>query len=298
MDRLPAPPLPDWLEAMVPFTRYQVRIEGHALHVMEQGEGLPVLMLHGNPSWGFLWRKVALALTGVPLRIVMPDLLGLGLSDKPLDPAVHTLELHSRLIGGLVDVLGLDRLILAVQDWGGAIGGHAMATRSQRVRGLVVLNTVLGPPRVGFRPTSFHRFARMPVISDLAFRICGMMPRGMKYAQGDRSSITGEVARAYRWVLRDRAMRVAPLALARMVPNSQEHPSIAALRVCEQFVQKFTGPSEIVWGDRDPVLAPAIKRMQVLLPNARVTRTQGGHFLQEEVPDEIAAAIRRVAEKA
>ncbi|MBS1153279.1 MAG: alpha/beta hydrolase fold protein, partial [Myxococcaceae bacterium] len=109
MDRLPAPQLPDWLERMVPFTRYQVRVGGHALHVMEQGQGLPVLMLHGNPSWGFLWRKVATALAGVPLRLVMPDLLGLGLSDKPIDPGVHTLEHHARLIGELVDALGLDR---------------------------------------------------------------------------------------------------------------------------------------------------------------------------------------------
>ena len=298
MDRLPAPQLPDWLERMVPFTRYQVRVGGHALHVMEQGQGLPVLMLHGNPSWGFLWRKVATAIAGVPLRLVMPDLLGLGLSDKPIDPGVHTLEHHARLIGELVDALGLDRLILVVQDWGGAIGGCAMASRSERVRGLVVLNTALGPPRPGFKPTAFHRFARMPVVSDLAFRVAGFMPRGMKLAQGDRSSITGEVARAYRWVLRDRATRIAPLALARMVPDSQEHPSIAPLRACEQFVQQFTGPAEIVWGDRDPVLGSVIKRMQVLLPKARVTRTQAGHFLQEEVPDQIAAAIRRVAEQA
>lgn len=295
LTNLPAPPLPDWLEAMVPFTRYQVKVGGHALHVMEQGEGTPVLMLHGNPSWSFLWRKVALALTGAPLRLVMPDLLGLGLSDKPADPLVHTLAHHGRLIGELVDLLGLERLVLAVQDWGGPIGGCAMAPRAGRVKGLVVLNTVLGPPRLGFRPTAFHRFARLPVVSDLAFKTFGFMPRGMNLAQGDRTTITGDVARAYRWVLRDTSMRTAPLALARMVPNSQEHPSIPALRVCEQFVQHFKGPTELVWGDRDPVLGPAIKRLQVLLPHARVTRTQGGHFLQEEVPEEIAAAIRRVA---
>ena len=81
-----------------------------------------------------------------------------------------------------------------------------------------------------------------------------------------------------------------------MVPDSQEHPSIPALQVCEQFTEGFKGPAEIVWGDRDPVLAPAIKRLQKLLPHTRVTRTQGGHFLQEEVPDEIAAAIWRVAQ--
>lgn len=278
---------------MVPFTRYRVKVNGFALHVMEHGEGLPVLMLHGNPSWGFLWRKVAMALTGAPLRLVMPDLLGLGLSDKPADASVHTLETHGRLIGGLVDLLGLDRLILAVQDWGGAIGGCAMAPRASRVKGLVVLNTVMGPPRVGFRPTGFHRFARMPVVSDLVFKRLGFMPRGMNLAQGDRSSITGDVARAYRWVLKDD--RTAPLALARMVPNDQDHPSIPALKVSEAFTAAFQGPAEIVWGDRDPVLAPAVKRLMTLLPHARVTRTAGGHFLQEEVPQEIAGAIRRIA---
>lgn len=292
----PAPEMPGWLEKQLPFKRYQLNVGGHFLHVMEQeGAGRPVLMLHGNPSWSYLWRKVARALDGSGLRLVMPDLLGLGLSDKPTDPRVHTLELHGRLIGAVIDQLGLDRFVLAVQDWGGAIGGCAVAPRPERVAGLVVLNTVMGPPRVGFRPTGFHRFAQTPIVSNFVFQTLGFMPRGMNRAQGDKGSITGGVADAYFWPLREKSMRTAPLALARMVPDSQEHPSIPALKVCEQFTENFKGPAEIVWGDRDPVLAPAIKRLQKLLPHARVTRTQAGHFLQEEVPEEIAAAIKRVA---
>lgn len=298
MDLLPPPPLPPWLEAQLPFRRYRVQVGAWAMHVMEQGEGFPVVLVHGNPSWSFLYRKVARGLAGAGLRLVMPDLVGLGLSDKPRDPSVHTLDFHGAQLAALLDQLGVQACVLVVQDWGGPIGGCAAAARPDRVKGLVVLNTVLGPPRQGFRPTPFHRFAALPLLPELAFRGLGFMPRGMALAQGDRASISGEVARAYRFPLRRFADRVAPLALARMVPGDHQHPSIPALARCEAWVQAFRGPAEVVWGDRDPVLGRARSRIEALLPQARVTRTRAGHFLQEEVPDDIAAAVRRVAEAA
>lgn len=115
---LPPPPLPAWLEKLVPFHRYLIEVGGHRRHVMEIGEGRPVLCVHGNPSWGFLYRKVAMALTGQPVRVIMPDLVGLGFSDKPVDAAAHTLDNHIVWFGQLVDELALDDLILVVQDWG------------------------------------------------------------------------------------------------------------------------------------------------------------------------------------
>jgi cis-3-alkyl-4-acyloxetan-2-one decarboxylase len=295
MSRLAVPELPGWLSAMVPFRRSAFRIGAHAMHVMEHGEGLPVVMVHGNPSWGFLYRRVALALDGAGLRSVMPDLLGLGLSDKPRDPKVHTIDFHAAQLSGLLDALGIERCVLVVQDWGGAIGGCAAALKPERVKGLVVLNTVLGPPREGFRPTGFHRFAALPVLPQLMFRGLMLETRGMWTVQGDRKSIRGDVARAYRWPLRHFRDRVAPLALARMVPDSQAHWSIPALERCQAWAQGFQGPAELVWGEKDPVLGRALKRTASFLPNAKVTRTRAGHFLQEEVPEEIAAAIKRVA---
>jgi len=294
--------LPAWLEEMLPpgarRSMIGVGADGGdpSMHVMEWGSGRPVLMLHGNPSWGFLYRKVVDALRGDPgLRLVVPDLIGLGLSDKPRDPAAHTIPHHGAWLAAMIEALDLRDLILVVQDWGGAIGLHAMHQLPGRLAGLVVLNTVLGPPRPGFRPTAFHRFARLPLISDVAFRGLGLVEAGMALAQGDRSSIRGRVARAYRWPLRRLRDRTAPLALARMVPDSLEHWSIAPLRECEAVVTGFRGPAAIVWGDRDPVLGKVRKRCETLLPSAEVTRTRAGHFLQEEVPDEIAAAIRSVA---
>jgi haloalkane dehalogenase len=283
--------LPPWLDAMLPFRHAQVG----QLHVMEQGAGRPVLLLHGNPTWGFLWRKVAAALAGEPLRLIMPDLVGLGLSDKPRDPRWHTLERHADALGGLVDALDLEGLILVAQDWGGPIGLRALADRRHRLAGLVLCNTVVGPPRPGFRPTAFHRFAATPVLADVAFRVLGFPLGLLAYAQGDRSSIRGDVARAYRWPLRHLRDRVAPLALARMVPDSLDHPSVPALARCHELVAGWTGPAAIVWGDRDPILGRVRTHLARLLPHAPVTVTQAGHFLQEEVPDAIAAAIRAVA---
>ncbi|MFP3941357.1 MAG: alpha/beta fold hydrolase [Thermoanaerobaculia bacterium] len=304
MDRLAPPELPAWLDRLVPFERFRVRVGGGHLHVNTAGpeDAPPVLLLHGNPTWGFLWRKVAAELSGERLRLVMPDLLGLGFSNKPRDPAVHTLENHARWIGELVDGLadegGWDRLVFVGHDWGGPIGLRMLADRPRLLAGLVILNTVASPPRPGFRPTAFHRFARAPLVSTLAFRGLSFPQRALHRAQGDRDSIRGEVARAYRYPLRGWSRNAAPLALARMVPDSMDHPSIPGLDRCREMVESFDGPAAIVWGDRDPILGRVRRWMEILLPEAEVTRTKAGHFLQEEVPEEIAAAVRSVAGRA
>jgi cis-3-alkyl-4-acyloxetan-2-one decarboxylase len=296
--KLTAPALPAWLAAQLPFERYAIAADGHRVHVMEAGDprGRPVLMLHGNPTWGYLWRKVAgeLVRSGAPLRLVMPDIVGLGLSDKPRDPHFHRLDAHGRIMAAVIERLGLEDLIFVGQDWGGPIGLYALAEKP-RLGGLVLLNTVVGPPKPGFKSTTFHKFARLPVIASVAFRGLGLPQRALWAAQGDRRSIRGEVSRAYQWPLRRLRDNAAPLALARMVPDTLTHPTIPALERCQSVVEKFTGPTAIVWGDRDPVLGKVRSHIERLVPRARVTRTQAGHFLQEEVPAEIADGIRYVA---
>ncbi|HVS02888.1 MAG TPA: alpha/beta fold hydrolase [Thermoanaerobaculia bacterium] len=298
MDPLPVPPLPEWLADLLPFARFRFAVEGRGMHVMTAGTGAPVLLLHGNPTWGFLWRRVAAALADAPLRLIMPDLVGLGLSDKPRDPSLHTLAAHARWLGGLVEALELPPLVFVGHDWGGPIGLRYLADNPRMARGVVLANTVAGPPRPGFRPTAFHRFARMPLVSTVAFRLFGFPQRALHRAQGDPASIRGQIARAYRWPLRRLADRTAPLALARMVPDSLQHPTVPGLERCQRFVEGFSGPAAIVWGDRDPVLGRALGRLQKMLPQAPVTRTPAGHFLQEEVPEAIADAVREVSRQA
>ncbi len=298
MTALPAPELPPWIDQLlVAGTRRSlVQIPGHLVHVMETGpaDGPVVLCVHGNPTWGFLYRKVAAELEGTGYRVVMPDLVGLGLSSKPTSMEEHTLDSHIAWLGQVIDALQLKSVVLVVQDWGGAIGVGAMMDRAEALAGIVVLNTVLGPPKEGFRATLFHRFAQTPVLSDLAFRGLGFPQIHLAMAQGDKRSISGDVSRAYRWPLRGRARNAAPLALARMVPDSLSHPSVPALTKIQAFTEAYEGPAALVWGDRDPVLGRLKNRLSRWLPQAKVTSTGAGHFLQEEVPSEIAQAIRSV----
>ena len=296
MNTLPAPSIPDWIKSQLPANvqRYCLNVGEYNMHMMEVGSGYPVFMMHGNPTWGFLYRKIVAELTDLPLRIILPDMIGLGFSDKPRKVKEHTLGNHINWLGSAIDQLELDELIFVGQDWGGPTGAGVLARRPELMKGLVVLNTVLEPPRPGFKPTRFHKMSRMPLVSEFLFRILGFPQVGLHRAQGDPSSIQGEVARAYRYPIRGLKNNVAPLALARMVPNNHEHSSIAPLTEIQTYMSAYEGPVEIVWGKRDPVLGRVLKRMEKLFPQANVVKTGGGHFIQEEEAELIAEAVRKV----
>jgi haloalkane dehalogenase len=293
----PAPDLPDFIARELPFRRglYTLR-DGKRLHLIDQGDpgARPVLMLHGNPTWSFLWRKVIARLPGY--RCVAPDLLGLGLSDR-IGFNEHSPERHGAAIADLIQGLDLRGVILVGQDWGGAFGTEAARRVPDRIAGCVFANTVVSVPTHP-RGSSFHAFSRLPLVSDLIFRGLGFPQNRLHVVQGDRRSIRGDVARAYRWPLRTWRDRGTPLALARMVPHRPGHPNLPALRLGFDWVKSFTGPMALVWGTRDPILGRALRRHERDFPQAPVTRTEAGHFLQEEVPDELAAAIEDVARRA
>lgn len=303
-----APPLPGFLARALPFDRGLASVQGDRLHFLDVTAAAPrtvVLLFHGNPTWSFLWRKVIRALDpkGRALRVIAPDLLGLGLSDKPRSPRAHSLALHVARMHELVEgLLARDplrnRIVVAGQDWGGPIGaGVAMRLEEARpgsVRAMLWSNTaVLAPQR--FETTAFHRFAHAPLISDVAFRLLGFPLRSLDGVQGRRGSITGEVARAYRWPLRDPRDRAAPIGLARMVPNTPDHPTVPHLEAIGRFVTSFERPIGLVWGTQDPILGRALARHERALRPAFVDRTDAGHFLQEEVPELLAQRIGELA---
>lgn len=271
-----------------------------SMHFMEWGDanGLPILMQHGNPTWGFLYRKVVGRLLGKGFRLITPDLIGLGFSSKPLTYRVHTLKNHAQWLGALIDSLELSQIVFVGQDWGAPIGTRMLADRPHLMKAMVLMNTVVSPPGESFRPTAFHRFANKPFVSDATFRILGYPQRALGRAQGDPTSISGNVARAYRFPLRGILRNAAPLALARMVPSHSEHPSVPELKRCAEYLAGFTGPVAIVWGDKDPVLGRTISRIEKQFPQADIARTGGGHFIQEEFAGLIATKIESVAKSA
>ena len=287
--------LPAFITRHFPYRSRHLGTRFGRMHFVDEGTGRPVLLVHGNPTWSFLYRKVMAGLAGGPYRVVAPDLIGLGLSDKPREVSAHTLRRHGESLLELVRGLDLKDVVLVVQDWGGPMGAWMAARAGGRVTGLVVLNTALLKPE-RFRTTAFHRFSQMPLVSDVAFRLLNFPVPVLGRTQGDPASISGDVARAYAWPLRRVVDRAAPLALARMVPNGPEHPTMAELTEGDAWARSFRGPVELVWGVKDPILGRALRRHREVFPRARVTETPAGHFLQEEVPGEIVAAIRRVAD--
>jgi haloalkane dehalogenase len=131
----------------------------------------------------------------------------------------------------------------------------------------------------------------------VAFRWLGFPLPVLHRVQGDQASMGLRQRFAYAWPLRHVRDRCAPLALARMVPDSEKHPSVPELRRGEAWLRAFEGPVCLVWGERDPVLGRALSRHAEALPNAVVITTAAGHFLQEEVPDELLSAIALVARR-
>jgi haloalkane dehalogenase len=296
LERFVAPPsVPAWLERDYPFERRAAIVSGRRIHFVDAGTGPTALLVHGNPTWSYLWRKVIERLLAAGFRVVAPDLMGLGLSEKPLSLDAHTLERHVGLISSVVDALELDDFVVVGQDWGGPISAGVAMWHAPKVRGLVFGNTSVVKPRETIGTTPFHTFSRMPLISDLVFRGLAFPVPVMATTQGQPGSIGLEQIAAYFWPLRAPWERAAPLALARMVPNARSHPSIPLLDAIGEWVEGFEGPVELVWGTRDPILGRALRRHRRRLPNARVTETDAGHFLQEEVPNELTDAILRVA---
>mgnify|MGYP002885652155 CR=1 FL=1 len=275
------------------------RDQGLVMSFVDHGaeDGFPIFMMHGNPTWSFLWRKVIASLDPNRFRCIAPDAFGLGTSSKWLRLSDHVLERHIDALLHLIEALELKNYILVGQDWGGPFIGGIAARHSERVKGLVLGNTSLLLPK-HFRTTAFHRLARSPIISDILFRLLGFPQRKLETAQGDPNSISGDIKKAYWWPLAKLRDRAAPLAMARMVPDSQEHPSMDELRKIDTWVRSFSGPTALVWGTKDPILGRALNRHKEALPNARIKETSAGHFLQEEVPEEIAEEIAWVADQA
>lgn len=292
----PAPDLPAWLRAELPYHRRSTEIAGRTITFVDHGpeDAQPVLLVHGNPTWSYLWRKVIGMLDGATLRIIAPDLPGFGTSDKPRRASAHQLDMHIGTVSTLLEQLGLRAPITVGQDWGGPIACGV----GERVgaAGLVIGNTAVLKPARPFRPKGFHRFSHMPVVSDAVFRGLLFPVPIMDRVQGDRRSIGIKEKLAYAWPFLRPLDRAGALGLARMVPNGEHHPSTAVMDRVGAWVESFEGPAALVWARRDPILGRGLRRHSEALPQATVRECDAGHFSQEEVPELWAAAIREVAE--
>lgn len=289
-------PLPEYAASALPdgYKSYLIEVEpGIKIHVLEAGTGTPVYLQHGNPTNGMLYRKIWQKLPTDRMRLIMPTMVGLGFSTK-VPARQHTLANHMRWMSAALRKLNLNGLVYVGQDWGGAVGLGALMRSPELLKGMVILNTGWTAPKEKFALSRPHAIAATPIMGELLLEKFVSVFDRLHQIQGDPASMPPEVVALYKRPVVESGNKKGPLALMRMVPTGPDHPTSQPMREIEAYAETLNVPTEIIWGMRDPILARILPTMKAMYPQARVTETQAGHFLQEEVPVEIAAAIERV----
>jgi haloalkane dehalogenase len=279
---------PPWVDAQLyPFaSRFHEVGEGR-LHYLDEGEGPPVVLVHGAPAWSLLYRDLIGRLRARH-RCIAPDLMGFGLSDKPEDFSYHPRE-HARHLALLLEELSLRDVTLVVHDWGGPIGLAWALDHPDRVRRLVVLNTWLWSVRGTLRgELSGRLFASAPwrvMERRLSFSTRVFLPAVF----GDRRRLDPVVHRHYRAPFARAAWRRPNEVLWREILGASDWLEGLWARRAALAAK----PTLIVWGLRDRAFTPRdLARWEGALPDAEVVRLEGvGHFVPEEAPEALGHAV-------
>ena len=264
-------------------------VEQNALrmHYVDEGSGAPVLMLHGEPTWAFLYRKLIPPIAGVA-RAVVPDYFGFGRSDKPTRMEDYSYDFHCASIERFADELDLRDITVVVQDWGGPIGLRLAVERPDRVARLVILNTGVGagraPSEEWLRFREFVRRVGTDLVPGQLIRISAV------------TELSDEVVDAYNAPFPTPESKAGVLAFPELVPTEPEHPSAAKMTGVREALARWEKPALVLFSDSDPIFTPrAAERMAERIPGAGPAETiaGAGHFLQEEKGEEIGERIVR-----
>jgi haloalkane dehalogenase len=257
--------------------------------VVDEGpaDGEVVVLLHGEPSWSFLYRSVIPVLTAAGLRVVAPDLVGFGRSDKPTERSDYSYARHVEWMRQvLLEGLGLDAITLVGQDWGGLIGLRLVAEHPDRFARVVVANTFLPtgdqPPNEAF--LRWQRFATESPRFDVGRVVAGAVT----------TPLPPEVVAAYDAPFPDDRYTAGARAFPALVPTRPDDPAAAANRAAWEVLGRFEKPFLTAFSDGDPITAGADRYFQRAVPGARGlphTTLRGGHFLQEDSGPELARAV-------
>ncbi|MDY0169905.1 MAG: alpha/beta fold hydrolase [Thermoguttaceae bacterium] len=282
----------DW-QALYPFRPHELDVGGLRCHYVDEGEGAPVLMVHGNPTWSFYWRELIKGLSG-QCRVVAPDHIGCGLSEKPV-AGEYPFTLQRRIddLTALIESLDLRAITLVAHDWGGAIGLGAAVAMPERFARLVLLNTAAFPSR---RCPWRIRVCRTPVLGRLAVQGLNLFARSAVRMALHRPQRLSRAARAGLLAPYDSwRHRTAVYQFVHDIPLKASHPSYATLAGIEARLQSLAGlPALLIWGMRDWCFTPHfLDRFREYFPAARVVQIEdAGHYVVEEAADQILSSLR------
>ncbi len=262
--------------------------EGMRLAHIDEGEGEPVLLVHGEPTWGFLWRKVMVPLLDAGYRVIVPDHPGFGRSDKPADDEWYTYDRHTAALVDLIEALDLTGITLVCHDWGGPISLRAASIEvPERFSRLVAMDTGLftGHQKMSDEWNQFRDF----VASHRDVRV-DMPIRG-----GCATELADEVVAAYEAPFPDADYKAGIRTFPPMIPVTPDDVGAAEGQAAAQYLLQDERPSLLLWGDSDPALPldPVGRMVQMLFPKAEPLTVieGGGHFLQEDRGELIGQTI-------
>lgn len=277
--------------ALYPFESHTLSTDGGRYHYLDEGQGKPLCMVHGNPTWSFYWRNLVTGLRE-NYRVVAPDHIGCGLSDKP-QKFRYSLPQHADNLVALIRALDLRDITMCVHDWGGPIGLRAAAEVRDRIGRLILFNTgAFPPPFVPWR----IRVCRVPLLGQFAVQGLNLFalaatrmalhdPRRMP-----RAAKQGMLAPYDNW-----SHRTAIYRFVKDIPTTPRHPTWQSLEELEQSLSKFRDvPTCMIWGTQDWCFRTScLDQLQALLPHAQVHRMENaGHWVVEEQPEEVLNLVQ------
>jgi haloalkane dehalogenase len=259
-----------------PFAAHYRDVDGLRLAHIDEGDGAPVVFVHGEPTWSFLWRKVIAPVRDAGYRCIAPDLAGFGRSDKPTEIGWYSYDRHTELTATLLDDLDVRGATIVVHDWGGPIGLRLAIEHAERIDRIVILDTGLftGRQRMTDAWTAFRDFVERTDDLPVGFLVRG----ACKIDPGE------DVIAAYDAPYPDAASKAGARAFPLMIPRSPDQPGAAAGQRVQDALAEDRRPTLMLWADSDPVLPPSVGERFAAAINRPSPRPieNASHFLQED----------------
>jgi haloalkane dehalogenase len=259
--------------------------DGMRLAHVDEGDGAPVVMWHGEPTWSFLWRKVAPPLLEAGHRVILPDLPGFGRSDKPIDPAWYSYDRHVHAMAALLEELDVRGATFVMHDWGGPIGLRLAVEHPERVDRLVLMDTGVFTGHQ-WMSEAWHRFASfVEHTEDLPVGF--LVRRGCAIDPGD------DVAAAYDAPFPSEASKAGARAFPAILPLTPDAPGAAEGARVMAALREDRRPTLMLWGEQDLPLPPgAGEAFASAIGRPAPTVIEGaGHYIQEDRGEQVGATI-------
>ncbi|OBH07038.1 MULTISPECIES: haloalkane dehalogenase [unclassified Mycobacterium] len=258
------------------------------MHFLDEGpaDGPPIVLLHGEPTWSYLYRTMIPPLADAGNRVLAPDLIGFGRSDKPGRIEDYTYQRHVEWATAWFERLNLKDVTLFVQDWGALIGLRIAAEQGDRIARLVVANGFL-PTAERPTPPAFYAWRAFA-------RYSPVLPAGRIVAAGTVRHVASKVRAGYDAPFPDKTYQAGARAFPQLVPTSPHDPAIPANRAAWKALSRWEKPCLAIFGARDPILGRADRPLIAHIPGAAGqphARINASHFIQEDAGPELADRV-------